>query len=460
MTQKSPDSSVYHVTILDRNHHPLQEGSLETTPTSLIYTEDTSLTKYSWPIKHLRKFEAKGENLFVIEAGKLCLSGIGEYTFSSPHAKHIFAVVSRNASTLSSSQQQQQRGSISSTENRNSFPSDSSPVHWRLNTSSVSSASDSSINHSPAHSRSSSLIREGVYEVERIMSDIRATEYGTLEVGNGVVVYTDSTQRQSLQWPKEYLRRHGHESDVLIIETGRRCLGGAGLYNFRTPHAAEINAAIRALSSSGVTGSTSSGGDEGTSPSPTEVRVQMSSGKFSTPPPSSGGIGPQGVANIGGTPPPPAVPRRTGPLPPLPVPATPTQHQATPPPPSLPPPPIPLAPVPGGSGGSGGGKRPTPPPPTKPPRASKTSPTHNHTPYPSITPLQPSTGHGSPPLATKFPHKKSDSLRRAFSAMDLRKDVYEVRNLSDDRKEVGQGKRVWCIYLWSYRSLHNPCNTG
>lgn len=375
MSSRSPDSSVFHVTILDEGDRPLQEGSLEATPTSLVYTEETSLTRYSWPLKQLRKCEIRGEGLFIIEGGKLSLSGIGMYRFSTPHAKQIYTVVSRHMAALS---QLSPRHTTPTRIPSNSY-SETSPIHWKLNTS---LSSDSSGNHSPVHRRSSSKGSLGNFNVELILGEFKGTERGVLDVTGNSVVYTETLSGKITQWPIEFLRRYGCEADIFTIETGRRCVGGPRLYNFRTNKAAEINATIKLLSSADRRSSSSM------SPSPTDV-------KMPTPPPSL---------------PATATPPRRGPLPPLP----PSQaHPPLPPSRHLPPPSQPPLPL----------------PPTKP--SSSPNHTHNHT-HVSSSHLQ---NH-----VTSAPFKRSDSLiRRAFSAMDIRKDVFEVRNISDDRNEVGQG---------------------
>ena len=322
MTSRSPDSTVYHVAILnEEGTSPIQEGSLETTPTSLIYTEETSLTRYSWPLRQIRHFELQGESLFIIEGGKLSLSGVGTYSFSTPHARQIYAVVSRNMAALPPAtptsppvapppmhhrhatptrqyQQQQQHmpaaaavGCLPQTTptSQQATPhathsnqyNEPSPVHWRLNTS----VSSDSSNQSPVHSRSSSLVSNSgsCFEVERVQHHQqhpqKGAEFGTLEVTNGSVIYIEgigggNCGGRSFQWPIEYLRRYGNDGgEIFTLETGRRCMGGPGLYMFRTPRAAEISAAVKMLSSAG------GGGGHGMSPSPT------TDAKTQTPPP-------------------------------------------------------------------------------------------------------------------------------------------------------------------------------
>ena len=363
MLSRSPESSVYHVSILGEGNAPLCEGSLEATPTTLVYTDDSSPTRYSWLIQQLHRFDLKGEDQFVIEGGKQCSSNRGAYTFATPNARQIHAVVSRNANLLT------QTMPLDTPTLKNRMLSETSPVHWRLNTS---TSSDSS-NQSPVHSRSASLVKEGVFEVERIFPDPRrGTELGTLEVSSGCVLYADPSGLV-LSWPIEFLRRYGYEGDLFTVETGRRCSGGAGFYKFKTPKAQEINTAVKLLGAG-------------------NLRDRHST---STSPPS--------------TPPVSTIPVRRGPLPVPPSPSSSSSPHGSQPPSSVPHP------------------RSTPPAQQRHVPPSLPSP-HHHL---HRTPQQ---------LGTTAPFKRSDSLiRRAFSAMDLRQNVFEVRNISDEHKEVGQG---------------------
>ena len=368
--KKSPNSSVFHVGIIRDDKKVVRQGSLEATPTALIYTEEISHSRYSWPLKQLRRFETDGDNTFIIEA-----TGKGIYKFSTPNARQLKAIVNRNIRKSSPAIDHTQQTQISGHENI-------SPVHWRLNTC----MSTDSTGCSPTHSRSPSLVRESVFEVEQVLSDLRKLEPGTLEITNTDIIYTEGSTCRRVQWPFTYLRRYGFENDIFTIETGRRAQGGPGLYTFRTSKAVDINSLIKLLSVGDRTSNTS------LPPSPTEVSVQNTN--------PSVPVYPSPLASL---PPLPSTP---------PVSRTPI-HQTPFPPPSQPP--LPL-----------------------PPHTAHSFLT-SHTPRFSQPPFSPqhitSKLSRSPPII-----RKSDSLiRRAFSALDLRQNVFEVRNISDDKKEVSQG---------------------
>ena len=398
-----------------------QKGTLEVTPTSIMYRgADGSKTKLSWTLKSVRKMETNSDKTFVLDTGdpSCILSEGGVVHFQMANAKTLLNVVIRHMKAMNKAETASQHYRGSMTDPTSSFlqamtqadvmattaPSDETPTpfhppptHWRLNTR--TSVESTSSNVSPTNSRASSVQRE-IFEVSRIVVGEpggRREEHGVLEVMENEIIFveTESVENRRVVWPFKFIRRFGHEGDIFTVEVGRKAPGGEGLHHFRTTQSSELNAAIKA-SSVGVAG----GGGGGVNMPPSSHPVD----NFRPHPPVHG--------HSSFTPP---SQRRPGFNP---------NHAAF----THHPPPVRAAPL--------------PPPPTQPPLPIPPSPPQVHR---SNNVHRQANASSSRNLFKQSSNEgggfqRSDSLiRRAFSAADLRQNVFEVKNISDDKKEVGQG---------------------
>ena len=114
--QKHPPN-FFFVKNINEDKHLVQKGLLEVSETELIYTDNASADRWTWPLKYLRKYGCDGE-VFSFEAGRKCPGGEGLYAFSSKRASKIFEIVARN---INHGEQQVPNGEISP------FPSETRP---------------------------------------------------------------------------------------------------------------------------------------------------------------------------------------------------------------------------------------------------------------------------------------------------------------------------------------------
>lgn len=370
---------------LRANRKVIQKGFLNVTHTSLVFTDDVSQMKQSWPLKSLRNFEVSSDNVFVIETADSS-SDARVFSFSTPEAKQLQNLVLHYMQSLINSEQPHLLGSTFSVvsplpvfQTPPTSADGTPPTHWQLNTSLSMESSSSASTISPTHSRTSSNSRD-IFEVDRILEDSSKRERGILEAVENEIVFVESVGGggggKRFAWPTKCLRRYGYEGDIFTLEVGRKAPGGEGRYIFKTSRAVELNAAVKSASSGRIS-----------SPSPAATeRSNKTHGQHFL-------FGMQ----RGLLPPPPLQP----PLPLLP-------SQASP---------HPLAPL--------------PPPRTQPQRYARHS----------FCKQQQDTEDESDKLSKSSPtFSRSDSLiRRAYSNRELRHNVFEVRNISDDKREVGHG---------------------
>ena len=113
--EKSP-GNIFLVKNINEDKRLVQKGHLEVSVGELIYTDDNSNDRWTWPLRYLRKYGCDGE-VFSFEAGRKCPGGEGLYAFSSRRASKIFELVARNINQG----EQQQNGEVSP------FPSETTP---------------------------------------------------------------------------------------------------------------------------------------------------------------------------------------------------------------------------------------------------------------------------------------------------------------------------------------------
>lgn len=259
--QRSPESCVYAVGVVGEGNRTHQYGTLEVTPSQLIYTPDGEQDSYIWPLRYLRRYASESETMFTIEAGSRCPSGPGLYTFSTERARELHSIVSRNVTAVVTSPSHSATNTDTQTtptpspsfappsspsisgssyfSRGNGVPSPHSPHPPHHRHSSHSSLSPTS---SPTLSRSSSIrsLPENVFEVKNIGDNESLSQDGLLEVTPQELVYTENSSQQRWVWPLMYLRRYGCHDNVFSIEAGRRCPGGPGFYSFSTQRISEL----------------------------------------------------------------------------------------------------------------------------------------------------------------------------------------------------------------------------
>ena len=353
---RSPESCIYAVGVLGEGGRIHQRGSLEVTPSRLIYTPDDEEESYIWPLRYLIRYSYEADK-FTMEAGAQCPFGAGLYTFATEHASELHRIVARNTTTEVTSPKHSMGTAMPTTDSQTtphpppSFPPpspplSSSPYSQRYNDAMSPqshphrrSGSSLSPSPSPTLSRSPSVrsLPENAFEVKNIGDNQSISQDGILEVTSQELIYSDNSSQQRIVWPLMFLRRYGCSENVFSIEAGRRCPGGEGYYSFSTPRIAELYELVQSYAKN-LYSSQMSLFSMDQYPSPSSV----------TSPPS---------------------------------------HN---------------------------------------PQLSYSQP---HTPSP---------GSGDRSESPVF--QRSDSfIRRAFSAMELRKNVFEVHNLGDNQQEVGKG---------------------
>lgn len=358
---RSPESCIFTVGVLGEGDRVHQQGSLEVTPSQIIYTPDNEQDSYIWPLRHLVRYFHELDK-FTIEAGAQCPLGAGLYTFSTDHAAELQRIVARNTASEVTSPKRSTRTTATPTTDTQttshhpppSFPPpsppplSSSPYSSQRYSGSISphshphrrSGSSLSPSSSPTLSRSPSIrsLPENAFEVKNIGEDASVSQDGILEVTSQELVYTENSSQRRIVWPLMYLRRYGCDGDKFSIEAGRRCPGGQGFYTFSTPQIVELYELVQSYAKN-------------------LYSSQMSLWSMDYSSPSS-------VTS----------------------------------------------------------------PPSHNPQTSYSQP---HTPNP---------GSGSSGRSDSPVFRRSDSLiRRAFSAMELRRNVFEVYNLGDNQEEVRKG---------------------
>ena len=358
---RSPESCIYSVGVLGEGGRVHQHGSLEVTPTQIIYTPDNEQDSYIWPLRYLVRYYYES-NKFTIEAGRQCPLGAGLYTFSTEHAVELQRIVARNTTSEVMSPKHSINTTAAPTTDAQtmshrpppSFPPPSPPPlssspyssqryngtaspHSHPHRRSGSSLSPSS---SPTLSRSPSIrsLPENAFEVKNIGDDESTSQDGILEVTSQELIYTENSSQHRIVWPLMYLRRYGCDGNKFSIEAGRRCPGGPGFYAFSTPQVAELYELVQSYAKN-------------------LYSSQMS------------------LCSIADYPSPSSV-------------SSPSHN----------------------------------------PQVSYSQP---HTPNPGSS----FSGRNDSPV-----FQRSDSMiRRAFSALELRKNIFEVHNLGDNQEEVGKG---------------------
>ena len=350
---RSPESCIYAVGVVGEGSRVHQHGTLEVTPSQLIYTPEGEQDSYIWPLRFIKHYSCEGDEKFVIETSSQCPSGTGLYTFSTQHAAELHSIVARNTATIVTSPKHIRTSTDSQTtpptpptfaplspsfSSSPNFlrsngvmsphsPSLSSPYPYRNSRSSLSPTS------SPILSRSPSVrsLPENAFEVKNIGEDESVIQDGILEVTSQELIYIENSSQQKWVWPLMFLRRYGCSGNLFSIEAGRRCPGGPGYYSFSTPRIAELYELVQSYAKNLYSS-----------------QMSLCSMDYSS--------------NI-----------------------------------------------------------------TSPP--GQVSYSHSHSPNPG------SEGRSESPVF----HRSDSFIRRAFSAMELRKNVFEVHNLDDNQQVLGKG---------------------
>ena len=382
--QSVNSNTIFQASVV-KDRKVVQKGTLEATPSSITFRGDGSKTKLSWSLRSLRKIEASTDRLFMVDTGDIgCgLSEDGIIWFQMTSAKQAQNAILHNMNVMIKSETPQNHRGVAS--------SISLPVLQQ--TTPISVFDEATHPPPPVHWRlntrtsmesTSSNISPTNSRASLVQRDIFEVdkilengrkERGSLEVLENEVAYVESESGEC--------RRV-----VWTFKYIRRFGYEGDIFTLDVGRRAPGGAGLHNFKTSqpselntAVKASSMSGG--GTPPSPR--------GRSSYTPPSQ---------------------RHPVFSPPTSSSHPPPHHAAPlPPPPSQPPLPVP----------------PSPPQTPRNARSSRLS--------------SPKLGmEPKPKLTTTGSYSRSDSLlRRAFSAADLRQNVFDVRNISDDKQEVGQG---------------------
>ena len=221
----SPDSAVFKVTVVGSHNNQIQnDGTLEATPTSLIYTDNQG-SRFTWELVHVKKYGSNGEKLFTIETGRECPTGVGVYIFSTSHAPYLESIVSRHLTS---------KARLSSSPDSDVF----SPTKNGMLTTPTNGRT---------MLRSSSLwsLPSNQFAVRSITEDPQVTKEGLLEITSQEIVFLEGQTGHQYHWPIALLRRYGYEGNKFTFDASGRCPGGGGVFGFITPKASEIQALVR-----------------------------------------------------------------------------------------------------------------------------------------------------------------------------------------------------------------------
>lgn len=231
----SPESAMFRVNVLGSEDNRVHsEGTIETTPTCLIYTDDQG-SKLNWPLHLLTKYGSNGERLFTVEAGDQCPSGPGVYIFTTPHAPYLENIVTRHLSVLLKS-------------GRMASPDPDAFLSLPRNGLRPSTTPPNGLNNSKFKSASLWSLPSNKFQVENLTDKPNITRGGILEVSNQDLVFTDGTTGRRFQWPLVYLRRYGYERNVFSIDASSKCPGGEGIFSFMSDRASELQDLVRTQS--------------------------------------------------------------------------------------------------------------------------------------------------------------------------------------------------------------------
>ena len=226
----SPDSAVFKVSVIGSHDNKIQnEGTLEATPTSLIYTDDQG-SKFIWSYTHFQKYGSNGEKMFTIETTTDCPHGAGVYIFSTPHAPYLESVVAKHLlrqSRISPETEQLGKNSLTTPTNGRTFQ------------------------------RSTSLwsVQNNQFPVHSLTDDPNTSREGILEVTEQNIVFIDNSSGRRYVWPLRFLRRYGYEGSRFTFDASEKCMGGGGLFRFLSNRASEIQDLVRKQSKSYYFGS-------------------------------------------------------------------------------------------------------------------------------------------------------------------------------------------------------------
>lgn len=221
--QSSPDSAVFKVTLIGSNDNKIQdEGTIEATPSSLVYTADQG-SKFTWSFTHLSKYGSNGENMFTIETSSKCPHGAGVYIFTTPHAPYLESVVAKHLARHTSPETE--------VIGKNGL---NTPTNGRTVQRSVSLWS----------------LQNNQFPVRSLTDDPNTSKEGILEVTEQNVVFTDNNSGRQYIWPIRFLRRYGYEGSRFMFEASEKCAGGGGLFRFLSNRASDIQDLVRKQSKS------------------------------------------------------------------------------------------------------------------------------------------------------------------------------------------------------------------
>ncbi|XP_064397257.1 uncharacterized protein LOC135344092 [Halichondria panicea] len=220
--QASPDSAVFKVSVVGSHDNQIQnEGTLEATPTSLIYIDENDL-KFTWSLTHIQKYGSNGEKLFTIETSRDCPTGAGVYIFSTPHAPYLESVVNKHL--LKGKRISPDTDVFPTAKGDNLTPTNGRTM-----------------------GRSTSLwsLPNNQFPVRSLTDDPNTSKEGLMEITDHNIIFTDSSNERQYHWPIRFLRRYGYEGNRFTFDASERCAGGGGVFRFATHRAADIQDLVR-----------------------------------------------------------------------------------------------------------------------------------------------------------------------------------------------------------------------
>ena len=221
--QPSPDSAVFKVSVIGSHDNQIQnEGTLEATPTSLIYIDEEE-SKFTWSLSHIQKYGSNGEKLFTIETSGDCPTGAGVYIFSTPHAPYLESVVAKHL--LKGKRISPDTDVFLTTRGESLTPTNGRTMGGR--------------------SMSLWSLPSNQFPVRSLTDDPNTSKEGLMEITDQNIIFIDSSNEQQYHWPIRFLRQFGYEGNRFTFKASERCSGGGGLFRFVTHRAEDIQELVR-----------------------------------------------------------------------------------------------------------------------------------------------------------------------------------------------------------------------